>query len=299
MSAHDGHLLTYIDSCILGKLKIGKIGSASSYKKTKISVERFLAGSDIRFSQISSQFVRQYESFLQQSNISANTICYYMRNLKSICNQALCDGFRMFDDNPFRYIQTRPRKTIKRALDRDKLKSLLCLQLSDESLIFSRDLFMFSFYTRGMSFVDISFLKKSNISNNVIRYNRRKTGTEISISITAQLRIIIDRYSSSSDYLFPIVSSSDLVLAYKDYQTVLRRVNRNLKVLAHLANIDVPLTTYVSRHSWATQARKCGAPISIISEGLGHTSEKMTTVYLKQFDQSELDNIDALVSNLG
>lgn len=298
MVGNDCNLLAYIDLCINDKFETGKIGSAVAYRKTKASLERFLDSRDIYFSQITLSFVRSYEFYLQNKGLSPNTICYYMRNFKSIYNRALVSGYCSAGENSFKSIQTRPRKTIKRAINRANLHTLASLKLESYRLNFARDLFFFSFYMRGMSFVDIAFLKKSNIVGQSIQYKRRKTGQVITVALIDQLRIIIDRYSTDSEYLFPIIRSHDILEAYTHYQSVLRSLNRNLKKIAGIAGIDVPLTTYVSRHSWATQAREQGASISLISEGLGHTSETTTRIYLKQFDQSELDRINVLVSNL-
>ena len=85
---------------------------------------------------------------------------------------------------------------------------------------------------------------------------------------------------------------------YRQYRRALERVNRNLKEVARMAGIDAPLSTYVSRHSWASQAKASRAPIAVISESLGHTSEKTTQIYLKEFDQSVVDRVNAMVSAL-
>lgn len=159
----------------------------------------------------------------------------------------------------------------------------------------ARDLYLFSFFSRGMPFVDVVFLKKPEDG---IDYNRRKTKQWLRISVTAQLESLIKKYDNHSAYVFPILKDNSSRALYEQYRLALGRTNRNLKVLGKMLGLKTTLTTYVARHSWATAAKNTGAPISVISEGLGHTSESMTQTYLKEFDQSILDEMNQKVSNL-
>ena len=208
------------------------------------------------------------------------------------------DGCHPHGEYPFVKAQTRPAKTVKRALTRENLLSLANLMLEDTpELEFARDLYLFSFYAQGMAFVDIVLLKESNICNGIISYFRHKSKQLIRIAVTPQMQKIMDKYKVEGEYIFPILNIQDSS-EYKLYRLALGRINRHLRRIAAMTNIKVPLTTYTARHTWATLARDCGAPVSVISAGLGHTSEEMTRVYLKEFDVSLLDKVNSMVTNL-
>lgn len=292
------YLLQYINTQIERKQELEKIGMAAAYKSTRSSLAKFINHSDVRMSEVDLGFVRRYEDFLCSNGVAANTISYYLRNLRSLYNQAIVDGYRPHGEYPFTNVQTRPAKTLKRALSRNDMRALADLQLKSEpELEFARDLYLFSFYAQGMAFVDVVLLKKVNIYNGVLTYSRHKSKQLIRVAITPQLQSLIDKYKTENEYVFPIITD-DYSSGYKQYRLALGRINRHLKKIAVMVNIKVPLTTYTARHTWATLARDCGAPVSVISAGLGHTSEEMTRIYLKEFDVSLLDEINSKVTNL-
>lgn len=149
-----------------------------------------------------------------------------------------------------------------------------------------------------MAFVDIVFLRKGNIRGGVLSYYRHKSKQLIHIVVTSQMQSLIDKYANAGEYVFPVIDDVSPTPIYAQYRLALRRINRHLKKIASELNINVRLTTYTARHTWATLARESGAPISIISAGLGHTSEEMTRVYLKEFDQETLAQVNRAVTNL-
>lgn len=287
----DDSLVKYWHNYIVSLTNDGRIGMANAQKYTLNSILSFTDTSNIRLSKIDSTFVQKYQRYLQSKQVSHNTISYYMRNLKSLLRKASNDlDIDKSIVNSFEGIRTNPQKTVKRALSRDKLKELL--QLREKSLpdiAFSIDLFMYSFYTRGMAFVDIAFLSKDNIVGETICYTRKKTKQYLQIGINSSIKEILDRYIGVSHYIFPLIESLDPVIAYHQYRSSLRRINKSLKLVSEQLGLVNSLTTYVARHSWATQAKERGFPISVISEGLGHTSEKITQIYLKEFEQNVLD----------
>lgn len=292
------YLLRYIDAQIERKKELKKDGMAAAYKSTRSSLAKFLNNSDIRIPAIDLRFVRRYEDFLYSTGVTSNTISYYLRNFRILYNQAIVDGCHSHNEYPFVKAQTRPEKTVKRALTRENLQSLANLMLEDASeLEFSRDLYLFSFYAQGMAFVDIVLLKKSSICNGILTYSRHKSKQLIRIAVTPQMREIMDKYKAAGEYIFPILDKQDSS-EYKLYRLALGRINRHLRRIAAMANIKVPLTTYTARHTWATLAHDYGAPVSVISAGLGHTSEEMTRIYLKEFDVSLLDKVNSMVTNL-
>ncbi len=292
------YLLRYIDTQIDRKKTLKKEGTAAAYRSTRLSLAKFLNGSDVRMSAIDLRFIRQYEDFLYNSGVTGNTVSYYLRNLRTLYNQAVTDGYHPHGEYPFAKAQTRSAKTVKRALTRKDLQALANLGLEEmPELKFARDLYLFSFYAQGMAFVDIVLLKKSDICNGVLTYSRHKSKQLIRITVTPQMQELMDKYETDGEYVFPIISEKSLS-EYKQYRLSLGRINRYLKKIAVMIDIAVPLTTYTARHTWATLARDYGAPVSVISAGLGHTSEEMTRIYLKEFDVSQLDKVNSLVTNL-
>lgn len=299
-SRHSPYLMQYIQTQINDKLVERKEGTASAYRNTLMSMTKYLKGRDIRVSNVTPAFVRKYESFLTTNEASVNTISFYMRNLKTIFN-ALINENNYSQENPFRVTRTSISKTTKRALLRKELIRLveLTFDLKTEShLEFARDIFMFSYYTRGMSLVDIIYLKKSQIVDNVILYTRKKSKQQIKIKVTKNIQELITKYDNNSDSVFPILDIASPRSLYAQYRLALGRINHNLKTVGEYAKLSVPLTSYMARHSWATQAKEVGTPISVISEGLGHTSEQTTRIYLKEFDSSVIDKVNELVTKL-
>lgn len=163
---------------------------------------------------------------------------------------------------------------------------------------FAKDIFMFSFYTRGMSFVDIAFLKKENLQNGILSYKRRKTGQQLCIKWEKQMQEIIDKYDNSNNlYLLPIIQRPDKN-NWTQYKSAEHLVNNKLKIIGKELGLRSPLTTYVARHSWASIARSKNIPISVISEAMGHDSEATTRIYLATMDTSAVDNANKLILKL-
>lgn len=292
-------LSTFIDTRIEEKQELGKLGIINAYQSTRVSIEKFAKRKDIRLSEINRYFVKKYELYLFKTGISPNTICYYMRNFRTIYNYALAEGHIWENEYPFKHVHTKPCQTVKRALSQEQMRKITSLSLTTGSKIdLARDIFLFSFYSRGMSFVDIIFLKKKQIKNGIISYSRHKINQQLEIGLTTPLKKLIRKYTNQSEYLFPQITETDYIKAYKQYKAVLRSINRQLKKIAKLIDTDVALTTYVARHTWATLAKESGVPTAIISEGLGHTSENTTRIYLKQFDRKIIDKFNQIVSDL-
>ena len=300
IAERDGSLADYWQVYISELRTAGRLGMAQAQQYTLNSVAGFCGMAHISFRQITSAFIQGYERYLLARGLSVNTVCYYMRNFRTVVNHAVRSGVaNQTGSSVFEGIGTHPRKTMKRALTRDMLRSLAQMECCGDSyLSLTRDLFLFSFYTRGMAFVDIAFLTREDISGNVIHYRRRKTGQPLQISINEPIREILSRYPDVSHYIFPVVRSVAPEPAYREYRSALRRINKVLKVIGGQLGFPLPLTTYVARHSWATQAKELGFPVSVISEGLGHTSEKTTRIYLKEFDHRVLDDANDVIVRL-
>jgi integrase len=297
------YFLQYIDTQIERKKGMAKDGTAAAYCSTRASLKKYIntlsaRKTDIRMEEIDANYVLGYEYFLYTQGLAENTVNYYLRNFRTIYNSAVRDGYKP-KDSPFAYVHARPCKTVKRAINKEEMRELFSLSLPEYSkMALSRDLYLFGFYAQGMAFVDVAFLRKKDIHGGILSYYRHKSKQLIHIVVTSQMQSLIDKYANTGEYVFPIIDNSSPVPIYDQYRLALRRINRHLKKMASDLKIDVRLTTYTARHTWATLARESGAPISIISAGLGHTSEEMTRVYLKEFDQEMLAQVNRTVTNL-
>lgn len=179
--------------------------------------------------------------------------------------------------NPFRHVYTGVDKTVKRTLPIAIIKKIKTLDLElIPALDFARDMFMMSFMLRGMSFIDMAYLQKTDLRNGYITYRRRKTGQQLTIEWTKEMQMLLDKYpENESDYLLPIIRNTGTNERYT-YRNVGYNINHNLKTIAKKVGITIPLTLYVARHSWASAAKAKGIPLSVISEGMGHDSGLLT-----------------------
>lgn len=162
------------------------------------------------------------------------------------------------------------------------------------SLEYARDLFMLSFYLRGMSFVDMAYLEKTNIKNGILFYRRKKTGQQLTVKWEPCMTEILDKYHLPySSYILPIIRSEKT--SRRDYTNASHLINKKLKEIGQALNLPIPLTMYVARHSWASIAKDKHIPLAIISEGLGHDSERTTLIYLNSLDTSKIDKANSVI----
>ena len=221
-----------------------------------------------------------------------NSSSFYMRILRSVYNKAV--NLNMVEQTyPFKNVYTGVDRTRKRAINEDIIMQMQMMKLDDlPALSLARDLFVFSYCTRGMSFIDMAYLKKCDILGDIISYCRHKTGQRLHIYVEPCMRSIIGKYAEATEkipYVFPIIFATDTIIAYKQYQTALGYYNKKLKDLFKLMGLNEPISFYAARHTWATVARNHNIPLSVISAGLGHNSEKTTQIYLDSLENSLVD----------
>lgn len=279
-----------------------RYGTASQYQSGLSSFSQFLRKRGIEkllFKDFDSLIVLDYIHYLRKRCISENTVNMYLKILRALQNKAKKSGINVGKHLPFENIQLRKQETLKRALSVEDISRIATCDLSFNPLMDqARDIFMFSFYTRGMSFVDIIHLQESSMINDMIYYERHKTRQRLQIKIEKPLREIIDKYRNcGSSYIFPVLSdkSQPNRTLYISYRYALGCINRSLKRLGRELGISQLLTTYVARHSWATIAKLQGVPISGISESLGHRSEYTTQIYLRSFGSEVIEQINKKV----
>ena len=279
-----------------------RLGTAKNYRSAMASLQEFTGGRDLSFRKLSAGFMAQYSDYLRSKGLVKNSISFHMRILRAVYNQASREGLVEAGINPFSNVYTGVDNTRKRAIDKGIIRRIKDLDLSQsKALLLTRDLFLFSLYTRGMSFVDIAFLKRENISDGEIYYTRRKTKKPLTIRIEPCIQQIIDRYNGwGEEYLFPIVKSENEREAYLQYRISMAYHNRLLKRISKMLGLERGLTFYVARHSWATLARDSDVPISVISAGMGHSSERTTQIYLRQLENRLIDNANhGILEQLG
>lgn len=290
-------LFTFMREAIALKRAGGNIRTAEIYETTLNSFARFREGEDLPFSAFNEDMLARYEAYLKRERLCRNTTSFYMRNLQTVYNRAVAKGLAP-DCNPFRHVYTGVDKTVKRAVDLATLRRIKNMDLSfAPALDFARDMFLFCFYTRGMSFVDMAYLRKTDIKGGTLSYHRRKTGKLLFIRWEVCMQHIIDKYDTKdSPYLLPIITKAEAD-ERRQYSNRSRSVNRNLKKVGEMAGLAIPLTMYVGRHAWASIARSKNIPVSVISECMGHDSETTTRIYLASLDSGVLDKANKTVIN--
>ncbi|MDR1756993.1 MAG: site-specific integrase [Culturomica sp.] len=291
----------YINNIVQSLHKVGKNGNAMVYDNTQKVLLKFYPRENLTFEEINYSFLRNFEMYLQGKEVKVNTISFYMRTLRSIYNRAIKDGIAKEESYPFKNMVIRKEKTVKRAIYKEEIATVKDLDLAFCSrLDLARDIFLFSFYMRGMSFKDIVFLKVGNIIGDRLYYSRQKTSQKLNIKLTDKAWKLIRKYSPLLDpdeYIFPLILRPG-DKEFSQYRNAYRKINTNLKRIGFMVGTGMPLTTYVARHSWASIAKRSGIPTSVISEGLGHDSEKTTQIYLDSFENSVLDAANEIVTNI-
>lgn len=288
-------LFRFMESVTVNLKECGKIRTAETYTATLRSFSRFRRGRDIMLDEITPDIIQAYEAYLRTGGAVPNTTSFYMRILRAVYNRAV-ESEAIEQRNPFRHVYTGTERTVKRAIPIAAISRIKNLELPRGSKMdFARDMFMLSFYLRGMSFVDMAFLRKKDRADNHVTYRRRKTGQRLDIAWTKEMQSIVEKYPPNpTQYLLPILTNplSDERNAYRNRASC---INRQLKTIARMTNLKIPLTLYCARHSWASAARTKGIPVSIISEGMGHDSETTTQIYLASLETSVIDRANALI----
>lgn len=294
--ANEQSLFTFMQEAI-GQLKrLNRIRTSETYAATLSSFMKFREGQDILLYEVDSDTMMLYEAWLKGKGICPNTISFYMRILRAVYNRAV-EKELVEQKHPFKHVYTGIDKTVKRAVPLKAIKRIKELDLRlKPHLDYARDLFLFSFYTRGMSFIDLAYLKKSDLQNGFLTYRRRKTNQQLTVKWEKCMAEIVAKYNdcSTTQYLLPIITNP-LVDERKQYRNAIYRVNTALKEIARMISLPMPLTMYCARHGWASIAKSKNIPLSVISEGMGHDSEETTRIYLASLDSYVIDQANSLI----
>ena len=288
-------LFGFMEEVIVNLRKLGKIRISETYTATLNSFCRFREEKDVALDKVDSDIMIAYEAYLKTSGVSLNSSSFYMRNLRAVYNRAVEKELTP-QRFPFKHVYTGIGKTVKRAVPIKVIKQIKEMDLSySSSLDFARDMFLFSFYTRGMSLVDMAYLRKKDLANGILSYRRRKTGQQLFIKWEKPMQEIADKYDTkNSIYLLPIIKHSSIE-ERTQYIYAGHNINRNLKIIGRKLGLSIPLTMYVARHAWASIAKSKNVPLSVISEGMGHDSEATTRIYLASLDNMAIDKANSLI----
>ena len=284
--------------------KEGRYSTAHVYKNALLSFTTFCGTFNVSFRQVTRGRLRCYGQYLYECGLKPNTVSTYMRMLRSIYNRGVESGSAPYVHRLFHDVYTGVDIRQKKALPVAELHRLLYDDPKSERLRHTQTIAALMFQFCGMSFADLAHLEKSSLDSNVLRYNRIKTKTPMSVEVLDTAKEMINQLRSSQmtpsdcpDYLFDILSGDKKRKdegAYREYQSALRNFNNHLRGLAKALHLTSPVTSYTIRHSWATTAKYRGVPIEMISESLGHKSIKTTQIYLKGFNLQERTEVNRM-----
>ncbi len=301
----------YIEKLAREMERDGYFRTAKAYRTASHRLIDFSGNENLSSEHITPELMGEFQAALKADGRTMNTISCYMRTLRAIYNKAIAEGrIARHAENPFTGVYTGVSTTRKRALSQDELAMLSAFdptvktpirttqQELPEHLRPGLAMFLFCYHARGMCFIDMAYLKKSDMHGDVINYRRHKTGQPIELQVLPAMRRIINWFASQttgSPYLFPVITdpNGDTDL---QYESGLRLQNHRLKKIGEMCCIVKKFSTHSARHSWATVAKNTGLPLAVISEGLGHTNQRTTEIYMASLERSILNPASRLVS---
>lgn len=297
------NLNSFMKRVAVGLQKSGNLGTAHIYRSSLNAIITYHGEEEMPFSELTTEWLKGFEVSLRARGCSWNTVSTYLRALRAVYNRAVDCRKAKYIPHLFRSVYTGTRADRRRALDGDNMKKMFS-RLPDSAsgvpgLNRAHDLFKLMFLLRGLPFVDLAYLRKSDLKGNVITYRRRKTGRPLSVTLTPEAMPLLRKYMNrdpKTPYLFPILQSGEgTEKAYHEYQLALRSFNYQLAILGKLLELDEPLSSYAARHTWATTAYYCEIHPGVISEAMGHSSITVTETYLKPFRNKKIDEANRQV----
>ena len=287
----------FLQEQVVNKELMMRHGTARTYSNAYRRFKAFRNDVDLTFDQLTPGMIEHFEAWFIHRRLKQNSIRCYLRTLNTMFSKALEEGL-LRNRNLFSRVHLSYVPTAKRAIGEKEMRMIAKLQLREGStLALARDIFVFSYYMRGMSFVDIAYLRKTDLRNGMWTYSRMKTNQSLTVEWEEAQQRIIDRYTSKtkdSRYLFPVIKQEDGT-EYEQCQRMQLNINRALKKIGERIGLKIPLTTYVARHTWASVARNVNVPVSVISVGMGHRSIKTTEVYLDSVDISRVNEANRML----
>ncbi|MDR3118691.1 MAG: site-specific integrase [Mediterranea sp.] len=291
-------LIQFMERLIEELIHMQRDGTAHVYLSTLNRIRSFMEGKDMTFCQLTSEWLMRFEKRLLADQLTWNTISTYMRTLRSVYNQAVeCDA-APYVPRLFSRVYTGVDGKTKRAVRPETMRKLMMENSAlDPKLAFSRDIFVLLFLFRGMSFVDLAYLRRCDLQGNIITYRRHKTGRRLTVAVEKEAMEIIRRNENTdpeSPFLFPIIKQPGRK-EYRQYTNMLRSLNYGLLQIARTLKLKEPISTYVARHTWATTAIRQNFNPSLICDAMGHSSVKVTETYFKSFRDEDINRMNRKV----
>ena len=283
---------------ILMETERRRFQTVKSYRTLFRHLSGFFGGRELTFREITPGMLIDFERYLQRKGCGRNTSSLYLRHMQALHNRAARQDVagepgKLYRENVF----TGYEQAVKRGVTKSVMHLIKDAATEGKwrKLTFARDLFILSFYLRGIPFIDLAQLCKTDLRDGVIRYRRRKTGKLITVTVEPCAREIIRKYAETcegSPYLLPILKNPEREDMHRQYDSALRLYNKHLGELARMLGLGVKLTSYTPRHTWASVAHREGIDIPYISEALGHSSEKTTRHYIQSFTADALAEVN-------
>lgn len=294
-----GDMVEFMQKIISEKKAAGQFRTAEAYLTALNCWHHFLGTEKTIFWKIvTPRSLAMFADYLKRRGATKNTQSFYFRILRAVCHRAQEEGEAMLPENLFANVYTGKARTRKRALQMDDIRRIAAVEPKSMKEQLARDMFVFSFITRGMAPIDMARLRKGNVVAGRLVYQRHKTGRMISMEWIAEMQEIASRYArDESDYLFPLVSSEG-VEGWREFKRSSQAINYHLRRLGKRLALPIHLTLYVARHSWATVAKSAGIPTALISDAMGHSSERMTQVYLGSIDVGRIDTANRKIVDI-
>lgn len=298
-----GNLITFMKRVADELHSSGNYGTAHVYKSSLNAIVAFYGSDRLPFQKITPEFLKHFETHLRGRGCKWNTVSTYMRTLRAVYNRAIDVRMAIYVPHLFRHVYTGTRADRKRALDNGEMSRLLDNSKKTSTLSpalqRTKGLFILMFLLRGLPFVDLAYLRKSDLNGNTITYRRRKTGRQMMVTLMPEAVQLLESYMNKdehSPYLLPLLCSSEGTKeAYHEYQLALRNFNHQLMLLGEVLGTEVKLSSYSARHTWATMAYYCEVHPGIISEAMGHSSIMVTETYLKPFQNKKIDEANVKI----
>ncbi len=280
----------------------GKVGNAEVYKATLRMLKTFTSKKDLYFEQVNYVFLNKFENWHYSKGARTGSLSVYMRTLRAAYNRAIKSGIVKRDHYPFTDYKIKNGQPTRKALSESDFRKLISGNLEGRYYLQrARDLFMASFFLRGMNWMDLAYLKVKNIQGDFdrVRYVRQKTGKPFSVKISDPLKKLMLKYLpekyDQESFIFPIL---DYKYSEEKFREIIgerrRKLNKQLKEISRVLNIE-RFTIYTARHTYATMGKRKGVPVSVIKESLGHSSESVTQVYLDSFENEVIDSYDEVI----
>lgn len=279
--------------------KEGRHSYANTYVYTLGHLVTHTRRDDIRFSEITVAFLKDFEAHLRHDlSLRTNTIRIYLNNIRAVFYHAIDADIIRGDISPFRKFKIAQELTRPRPLDVKDLKRLIRLRdkLTRQQLR-AVDLFFLSFYLCGINLKDLLYLRPADMVKGRIEYNRFKTGRAYSVKVLPEARKIIDRYRGEK-YLLNMMDAKEKISPGRMAEAahdILSQENKLLKTITRVHELPFRFSTYSARYSWATIASRLGISRDIIAHALGHGINSMTDIYI-DFDLKKVDQANRKVA---